>query len=322
MTLTKSIARSAVEAAISSTGDTPATHSRRQPSMGGHASITLVGGTNDVLDAAFALLDECEQLWSRFIPSSDISRLNSAEGEPTTVDPLTVHLINEMRRGSHITEGDFDPTVLPAVISAGYSHSVVNPHLTTELPASARYPGSIAGITIEGTTVRLPVGTTLDSGGIGKGLAADLVGMFVLDAGAWGALIEVSGDVVAVGTPPDNTAWRVGVEDPRDATAHIDIVRLSAGAVVTSSQRKRRWTTPSGTQHHLIDPRTGHSALSDIQTVTVIAESGAYAETLTKPGFVRDPQKYLDWLPTVGAAGLLVNSAGTITTSQNWNDYS
>jgi thiamine biosynthesis lipoprotein len=290
--------------------------------MGGHASITLVGGTAELLSAAFGLLDECEQLWSRFIPSSDISRLNSAEGAPTIVDPLTVRLIEEMRRGSHLTDGDFDPTLLPALVEAGYARSVVNHELTTLLPASARYPGSLAGIVVEGNTVTMPLGTTLDSGGIGKGFAADLIGMFVLDAGAWGALIEAGGDVVAVGKAPDDIAWRIGIEDPYKPGSHVDIVRLTSGAVVTSSQRKRRWKTPEGKRHHLINPRTGDSASSDIQTVSVIAATGARAETFTKPGFLRDSVDYLAWLPTVGAAGLLIDTEGVTMTSENWKDYS
>ena len=322
MSSIRSIAQSAVEAAIFSSGDAPATHTETRPSMGGHATITVVGGTRDLLSRAFALLDECEALWSRFIGSSDVSILNNAEGTPTVVAALTVRLIEEMKLGNILTNGDFDPTLLPALVSAGYSKSVVNRDRKCIIPASATAPGNLAGISVDGLSVTMPRGTTIDSGGVGKGLAADIVGQFIVDAGAWGALVEVSGDVVAVGLSPDRRGWCIGIENPLDPASHVDIVRLSSGAVVTSSQRKRRWTTAHGARHHLIDPRTGDSAVSDIQTVTVVAASGARAETLSKSGFLRNPDEYLAWLPTVGAAGLLIDANGACLTTENWKDYS
>jgi thiamine biosynthesis lipoprotein ApbE len=182
--------------------------------MGGHATITIVGGTDELLHRAFALLDEYEALWSRFIYSSDVSGVNNAEGAPTLVDPFTVRLIEEMKRGSALTNGDFAPTPLPALVSACYSTSVVSPKRSTTLPASATVPGNLAGIRIDGETVTMPWGTTIDSAGIGKGLAANFVGQLALDAGAWGALVEASGDVVAVGLAPDRDGWRIGIENP------------------------------------------------------------------------------------------------------------
>ena len=76
-----------------------------------------------------------------------------------------------------------------------------------------------------------------------------------------------------------------------------------------------------GQRHHLIDPRSGTSATSDIQTVTVIAATGARAEALAKSGFVRPIDEYLDWLPSVGGAALLVDAAGGQHVSENWGRY-
>ncbi len=289
--------------------------------MGGTAVITVVDGTDDMLDRAIVLADRCEALWSRFLPLSDISRLNNSGGDTVDVDALTLVLIEAMRAGVAETGGAFDPTLLPAVVDVGYTASSSAPDLTTELAPWARAAGDLADITIEGHSVRMPRTLTLDPGGIGKGLAADLVCAQLIEDGAAGAMAQISGDIVVAGRAPDSHAWRLGVEDPFYEGDYRSIVRLGAGALVTSSQLKRRFTTSRGERHHLIDPRTLDSAVTDVQTVSVIASTGARAETLTKPGFLRDPSDFLDWLPSVGAAGLIIDRDGRALTSTNWQAY-
>ncbi|TFC24604.1 FAD:protein FMN transferase [Cryobacterium sp. TMT1-3] len=317
----QAIARDAVRAGYAGTGARPETLSRREPLMGGSCGITLVGASAALLDATFALADCLEQLWSRFVNDSDITRLNWAEGRAVDVDPLTVRLIRAMQSGCELTRGDYDPTLLPDLLAAGYSSSAIDPRRVTRLPESARSPGDLAGIHIDGTTVRLPRGTTLDAGGIGKGLTADLVCELAMNEGAWGALAEIGGDIAVCGQGADGQAWRLGVEDPLNPASHCAIVRLGTGALATSSQRKRRFTTTAGEHHHLLDPRTHDSAATRVQTVSVIASTGARAETLTKPGFLRPTADYLAWLPTVGAAGLVVDHTGALAASENWNLY-
>jgi len=324
--MTDLAARQAVGAVFSATSTLPATKTLSLAAMGGHAHITLVGASAELLEACGHLLARCETLWSRFLPESDISRLNLSEGRPTSVDPLTLELVRAMQAGHAATDGDFDPTLLPSLVAAGYAHSRVDAAKVTVLPASAVSPGSVTGIRVHEDVLGmpefvLPRGTTLDAGGIGKGLAADLICRFALLEGAWGVMAEVGGDLVVAGDAPDGLAWRIGVEDPFDANAHLAVVRLAAGAIATSSVRRRRWSTPDGERHHLLDPSTGENSSTSVQTVTVIAATGARAEALTKPGFIRDPAEFLAWLPAQGAAGLIVDATGGIRTSENWNLY-
>ncbi len=334
-----SIARSAILAAFTETGTQPGVLARTVTLMGGRASFMLVGASAALMDEIIDHANRLERLWSRFLPGSDVSRLNAAEGAPVTVDPQTVRLIEAMLEGALLTGGDYDATVLPDVLAAGYRASVLDSERVTVLPTSAVAPGDLAGVLIEdsaphnatsqtdaphrGPVVTLPFGTTIDPGGIGKGLAADLLCAFALRGGAWGALAELGGDIVVAGRAPDTLAWRLGVENPLDPAEHSAVVRLAEGALVTSSQRKRRFPSPadSGSRHHLVDPRTHDSALTRVQTVSVIAATGARAEVLTKPGFLRPPDDFLAWLPAVGAAGLLIDDRGIVTTSTNWEHY-
>ena len=315
------ISKSALRAVFTETNSLPGVLSRRQPIMGGHGTISLVGGNPALLDECWALADTCEQLWSRFISDSDISRINWSEGEPVRIAPLTRQLIAAMISGHTLTEGVYDPTLLPDVINAGYSTSTVDPTRSTQLPPSATSPGHLEGIKFSDDHVVVPTGTTLDPGGIAKGFTADLIAEFAIEKGAYGVMAEIGGDIVVQGDAPDGVAWRLGVEDPFDTQAHANIVRLQRGAVATSSQLKRRFGGGDTSTHHLINPATHSSATTEAQTVTVIAASGSRAEVLTKRGFVDKPADYLAWLPSVGGAGLIIFADGRQQVSANWSNY-
>lgn len=313
------IARDAVRAAISLGSALPATVSDRRPIMGGHGTITVVGGGGDVLEQAWQSAFRLEALWSRFIPDSDIQRLNWAEGAPVEVAEETVRLITEMKRAHQVTGGDFNPTLLPALVASGYASSLTDPSRVTTLPESARSPGDLGRVVVAGRTVTVPRGTTLDAGGMGKGLAGDIITERVMDEGALGVMVELLGDIVVTGMAPDAVAWRLSIEDPFNTAQQLGLVRLARGAIVTSSQRKRRFD--GDRRHHLIDSRTSDSAVSDVQTATVIAGSGAHAEALSKSAFVRSPEEFVEWVPTQSAACLLVRADASVVTSSNWETY-
>jgi thiamine biosynthesis lipoprotein len=289
----------------------------RRDVMGGEAVITVVGGSRKLLDDAFSVAEACDAAWSRFRGDSEIGILNHSAGQRTVVSPLTVALVAEMIEGFTLTSGEFNPTLLPAVFAVGYEKSLVREGHVTELPTHARVFDSLEGIVITSDSVQLPAGMTLDSGGIGKGFAADLIVAAVMNSGARGVMVSMSGDIVVSGESPDPGGWRLGVENPFDESQHVEIVRLTEGAVVTSSQRKNRFERG----HHLIDPVTRRSAQTTVQTVSVIAKTGARAEVLAKSGFLRKTADYLKWLPVVGAAGLVIEADGRRFESPNWASY-
>lgn len=288
--------------------------------MGTTANTVLVGGTDDMNRELESLTREIERLWTRFSRDSDIQRLNWAEGEATTVSPLTVTLVMEMLAAMSLTNGEYDPTILPRLLAEGYETSRVDSSRVTQLPVSATWPIDVSAATISGTTITLPRGATLDPGGVGKGLAADILAARALELGALGALIEIGGDVRIVGTPPDNFRWRIGIENPFVAGEHSAVVNLVDGAVATSSVLKRTWTKDDEQRHHLIDPSTGESMKSDVVSVSVIAVSASIAEVVAKCGFIR--ADFLTWAPTLGTAALLMFRDGSRAETANWKDYS
>jgi thiamine biosynthesis lipoprotein len=313
-----SIATSAIRAAQGESG--APTVSRQFSVMGTIANLVVVGGTNELLDDLERTANHLQSLWSRFITDSDISRLNNAEGKPTVVNPLTAKLVIEMLAARTLTAGEYDPTILPKLIAEGYAASRVDPSLVTTLPASARWPVDTAGSTVENNVVTLPIGVTLDSGGIGKGIAADILVATALERGSSGVLVEIGGDVRIGGTPPDGSHWRIGIEDPFVEERSIARVNLIDGAVATSSTLKRVWDKDGSQANHLINTHTGESMTTNVVTVSVIAISAGIAEVITKSGFTR--RDFLDWVPTLGAAAFVVYRDGTTAQSGNWKDYS
>jgi thiamine biosynthesis lipoprotein len=222
-----------------------------------------------------------------------------------------------MLEGFALTAGDFNPTLLPSVVNIGYTESLVRQGHQTKLTEDAHPFETLDEIVITADSVQLPKGMTLDSGGIGKGFAADVIAAAVMNSGARGVMVSMSGDVAVAGEAPQEGGWLLGVEDPFNEDEQVEIIRLVEGAVVTSSQRKKRF----GAKHHLIDPRTGTSAKTNIQTVSVIASTGARAEVLAKSGFLRSPNEFLAWLPSVGGAGMVIDNSGDRAESSNWAAY-
>ena len=249
--------------------------------MASQAQVLVVDGPPEAGNVAHRALDQLEHAWSRFLPGSDLDRLNHCQGFPVAVDQATITLVETMVQAWQITSGLLDPTILPALLDAGYRSSIDDPEVFTTLPAGFR-PGdtTMADVVIDrpDRTVTLPEGLVLDPGGIGKGLAADLVVAELLSRGAAGALVSVGGDLAAAGTPPSPDGWTVAVEDPFNQHASLARLEVSGGGVATASTLSRRWAQRSAARHHLIDPATGAPSLTDLAAVTAVAPCGWQAE--------------------------------------------
>ncbi|MGZ8752083.1 MAG: FAD:protein FMN transferase [Acidimicrobiia bacterium] len=289
------------------------------PAMGSTAHVTVVGGTVGLSEAARERLADLEARWSRFIPTSEVSRLNHAQGRPCIVSEETRLLVRRALDGYAVTAGRFDPTLLGAVLRAGYVESF------DRRPPRPRASGSTLRtgadrIEIDEAvgTVRIPVGVGFDPGGIGKGLAADLVSAELIDQGAVGVSVNVGGDLRVRGDAPDGEAWRIAIDDPWGRTAPIARIRLRDGAVATSSRLDRRWVRADGAvQHHLLDPDTGTSACTPVLASTVVAAAGWQAEALSKAVFL-DAHRGMELVNGRGSAALVVLPDGLLTT-RGWS---
>lgn len=283
------------------------------PAMGCAAHVLVVGGPAGLADRAVRRLATLESLWSRFRDHSDISRCNAAAGSATAVSPWTVALVRRAVSAWRTTGGRFDPTVLTALEGLGYVHTFARVPASTESPvaAASSAPGC-AGIVVDAvaSTVTIPAGVRFDAGGIGKGLAADLVADELLEAGAAGACVNVGGDLKAVGEAPDADGWTVVLEDPYDAESEISRFTIADCGAATSSRTYRTWERAGVQVHHLIDPSTGAPAWTDLASVTVVARTAWLAEVLAKAAFVAGPVAGAALIAEATATGLFVDDGG------------
>lgn len=277
--------------------------------MGSDCHVVAVGGPAHLLDEAKARIDRLERRWSRFLPDSEISQLNRSAGQPLTVSPETVELVDRAIEAWHLSGGAFDPTVLGDVIRAGYDRSFDLLGPATPLGTSLLGIGA-ADIRVDGDTVRLPAGTGFDPGGIGKGLAADLVSGEMIALGAAGACVNLGGDLRARGVGPDGRPWTIAVEHPWSPLP-IALLGLVDGAVATSTTLRRTWTSDGQPQHHLIDPLTGQPSDSGLVLSTVVAGESWKAEVLAKAVLLRGTEHPFDILGGTGAEGLVVDDSGS-----------
>jgi thiamine biosynthesis lipoprotein len=260
--------------------------------MGTDVHVAVVGADHDLLHVAEQRIRDLERRWSRFLETSEISVLNRAAGRPVMVSADTFLLVTRAVTAWHATGGRFDPTVGPSLRALGYDRDFADVDGTTSPAAvtTAPAPGAAGIDLLPGIeAITLPAGVTLDPGGIGKGLAADLTAELLLASGADGALVNLGGDLRALGRAPSPEGWVVTVDDPLRPDHELLRLAMPDGAVATSSRLLRRWKTVAGEAHHLIDPATGRPAATDVVAVTVVAGEAWWAEALTKSLFLAGP---------------------------------
>ncbi len=255
--------------------------------MGCELHILAVGGDARVTRLATEHLERLESRWSRYLPDSEVSAINTRPGQWTRVSPDTFRLVESAAQGRAMTGRLFEP--------------VSGPEPDIELDPD------VFSVRIDGF---------FDPNAIGKGLAADLVVAEMLKV-CRGALVGIGGDVRMGGEPPDETGWVVAIEDPDRPTRDIARVCLAEGAVVTSSTRHGARRDGRGNRiPHVLDPRTGE-VITDELTTTVVAADGWVAEVFATAALVAGFHSGIDLLDDAGLSGLSTCRGGMILTARS-----
>jgi thiamine biosynthesis lipoprotein len=236
-------------------------------------------GPEQALAAGRAEVGACERALSRFDPASDLSRLNAAAGSWVEVDARLLDALAAALLAREDTDGRFDPTILPALVAAGYDRTFDELEERPARPASGWRPAATVDLDPEHGRARVERGAAVDLGGIGKGFSAGraLFAMHWAWPGLAGGLVDLGGDVALAGRPPGGGPWRVAVADARRPGETLTTLAIDQGGVATSGRDRRRFG-PNGSLHHLIDPSTGTPALAGPLAVTVMAPDPAEAE--------------------------------------------
>lgn len=257
--------------------------------------------------------EEWEQCLSRFRPTSELNRLNQAAGWPVQVSETLWQVFQAALEAEKNSSGLVTPTVLRALLAAGYDRSFESLPRSLESAPGGGWPtaGALAEVSWDATTrcISLPSDVQLDFGGVAKGWAADQAAKRLAVAGA--ALVSAGGDIAISAEPSDGSLWPVGVDDPFHPGEYLEILMLGRGGVATSGTDYRRWKQGGRWNHHIIDPRTGQPAQTDVFAATIVASNAIAAETAAKVAVLLGSARGMEWLEAQpDLAGMLVLENG------------
>jgi FAD:protein FMN transferase len=291
--------------------------------LGTDARVALwpADGLAAALGAVDAELGGLDRQASRFRDDSEVSRIARSRRRAHEVSPGLAEAIRVALTAARWTGGLVDPTVGGALRALGYDRDFAS--LAAGTAGQLPVPGPVPGwrrVTLQGRLLRLPAGTCLDLGATAKGLGADRAAAAAWHAlGRGGVLVSLGGDIAIAGQPPAG-GWPVAIADSSLADgAPAQVIRLSAGAVATSSVTCRQWRRGGQRMHHIVDPRTGYPARGPWRTVSVAAPGCAMANAAATAAIVAGPAARA-WLTQTGLPARLVRHEGTVSLIGGWPD--
>lgn len=275
------------------------------------------------LDEAPRLLADWEGHLSRFRPQSELTALNATPGRWAPVSAVLWAVLQAALEAARASAGLVTPAILDAVEAAGYDRDFAEGAWAEGgLPARAQPvsdPGALERIGLDARRrmVRLPAGVRLDLGGIAKGWAADEIARRL--GAVAPTLVDAGGDIAVSGPMADGSPWPVAVANPLRPAEQLDLLLLSSGGVATSGRDYRRWRQGEGYAHHIIDPRTGAPAGTDVVSATIVGPSAVIAEVCAKAALIAGSAGWLNALAHEPAAtGLLVLEDATVLRGPGW----
>ena len=282
--------------------------------VGGAAEVSA----EEAASCAEARLLDAHRRFSRFLPESELSRLNRDRRFTVPVSKPMLELAASARRAGFLSGGLVDATLLDDIERVGYRESrtegrgrpaatgaPARRHRRSPAAASPRRGWSLIGVDRRAGTVSRPGGLRIDSGGIAKGLLADAVAATLCDHPTYA--VDCCGDIRIGGA--GRRPRPVLVEGPDGGEALYSLA-IEDGAVATSGIAKRSWIGADGeTAHHLLDPSSGAPAFTGVVQATAQAPSAFLAEVYSKQALLSGPELAPARLPF---GGVLVLDDGTV----------
>lgn len=293
--------------------------------MGTDCHVLVTGPVGaELTEQAQRRVEQLEARWSRFLPDSEINRINRMNGAAAagevTVSVDTVALLERALVGWQSTKGLWNPFLGTVLHDLGYDRSFDRGLVGAQV-ATAAVHTTCETLTspplriVDSCTIEMDPGITIDVGGIAKGFAADKVSAELLAAGAWGSVVNLGGDVRVRGLPPAGIDWVIDVGEPAVGVPRLTTVRLPSGGVCTSTTARRRWQSPDGERHHLIDPRTSLPAAEQAVLTTVVAGAAWWAE-VAATALTINPE-----LALPNCSALQLQADGTAVRRNNFERY-
>lgn len=287
--------------------------------MGCQVSVQLEADKQgaDILRMLPQRFANIEATLTRFDSHSELMRFNAHAGEWVAVSDLLFANIQSAKHAARLTDGLYNPLILSALVANGYDRSFEQ--INTSDTSATNPVSQWCDIALNRKTqeVRIPAESAIDLGGVAKGWTATYIADELAEIGA--CLVNIGGDMVARGRPSGFTGWLVEIDDPFTDYAFTTIY-LSDSSISTSGIDYRRWsTTDSKERHHIIDPRTGDSATTNVLSATIMHPSAITSEAYAKALILRGAEDGLAWLNQQwNAIGIVFHQDGAVLSTSNF----
>jgi thiamine biosynthesis lipoprotein len=264
--------------------------------MGTYAGVMLVtadsaatAGQAQAVHSVFAYIDSLMSNWTK---TSEVARINREAGSTSlTIHPEVAVVLDESMRVWRESDGAFDVTIEPLVRAWGFLGG--KPHVPSDEEAAAAFArvgaGQIEFDAADRTLSFSKDGVQIDFGGVAKGYAVDMAAQELETHGVRDALVDLSGNMYALGSPPDADAWRIGIRDPRDRMPFFARLLITGEAVATSGKYEQFVAVDGKEYGHILDPRSGKPA-EGLISVTVVAPLAMSADAWGTALFVLGPE--------------------------------
>ncbi|MEP7295301.1 MAG: FAD:protein FMN transferase [Burkholderiales bacterium] len=260
--------------------------------------------------AAIAEVRRIEAKYSRYLPGSIVSRINAAAGSERVieVDDETAHLLDFAAQVHDASDGLFDITT--GVLRRVWDFRAAVPPSAAQVDEVLQQVGwRHVQWQRPGVLLTRP-GMELDFGGFGKEYATDRASTVLADAGIGAALVNLGGDMRALGPRPDGRAWSLGIAHPRVRGAVIASIEIHAGGLATSGDYERYFEHGGVRYCHILDPRSGWP-VPGLQSVSVVAPACVAAGALSTIAMLRGASA-LEFLRGQRAEFLVIDGQGRV----------
>jgi thiamine biosynthesis lipoprotein len=264
------------------------------------------------IDTALDELRRVDRTMSRFRDDSDVGRANLAAGRgPVAVSEDTAEVISAALMWAHTSEGRFDPALGRVSELWHVETRHVPPPMSEISPLEGGHFYRDLEVDRTGSVPRVVLThrrAAVDLGGIAKGYGVDLAGRALRDQGVFNGLVNVGGDLVALGTDEHDEPWKIGVRSPDHLEEVAAVLRVSDRAVATSGDYLRFFKYHGHLYHHLMDPTTGEPRQTAMRSITVEAATCMTADAAATALFGEDAASARAVLSRAAPGARVVNS--------------
>lgn len=263
--------------------------------------VEVWGAERSVLEGCEDLCEYYEQLLSPTIATSEVSKINQAHGDPVSVSGETADLIRLAVKYCDLSEGKFDITVASATDLWEFHDNKEGKMPDAEALAEAVSHIDYRCVQVDGDTVTLTdPQAKIDLGGIAKGYIADRLKEYLKDQGIEHALINLGGNMLALGGRYDGTDFQIGIQKPfaKDGTI-LTSLAVSDRSVVSSGNYERYFEKDGVIYHHILDPDTGYPIQNDLYQVTILSDSSVEGDALSTACYALGLEKGMKLIRTM-----------------------